>query len=111
MSLIPLAGEAQRLKSLRIYKALGAFTDQTLNRLTQLAAQLCEVPISLISIVDHTHQWFSASIDIDIDSTPREISFCTHTIMDDQLLVVEDATQDARFSQNPLVLGAPHIRF
>lgn len=79
--------------------------------LTGFAAALCEAPICLISIVDETTQRFLAKQGIDLCETPRESSFCAHAMLGSDLMVVPDATRDARFADNPLVTGEPFIRF
>src|SRR3954467_6705818 len=81
------------------------------DELTVFAAALCEAPICLVSIVGHTTQRFLATQGLDVCETPREWSFCAHAMLEADLMVVPDATLDPRFATNPLVTGAPHIRF
>ena len=91
---------------------LDSFERTAFNDLVKLAADTFEVPIATISIVDRDRQWFMSPVGLDVAETPREIAFCDHTIRaPDELLVVEDATQDERFASNPLVAGEPRIRF
>lgn len=85
--------------------------DESLHRVVELVASAFDVPIALVSIVDGDKQWFLARKGLDVESTPRDISFCGHAVAADELLVVEDATLDARFADNPLVTGAPEVRF
>ncbi len=86
--------------------------DSNYSDLVALAGQLCAAPIALISLVDETRQWFLSRIGTDLTETPRSISFCAHAIdHGDELFEVSDATQDARFSTNPLVTGPLGIRF
>ncbi|MCI1007364.1 GAF domain-containing protein [Herbaspirillum sp. C7C8] len=80
-------------------------------RLTGLTKRIFNVPIALISIVDNHRQWFKSGIGIDFVETPRDISFYAHAIHGDDILVIPDAKLDARFSDNPLVVGSPNIRF
>jgi len=86
-------------------------TEERFDRVAELAAYLFDVPIALISLVDADRQWFKACIGIDQRETDRSVSFCTHAIQVDEPMVVEDATEDARFADNPLVTGDPGIRF
>ena len=79
--------------------------------LVRLASAVCSAPISLVSLVDAHRQWFKASFGIEAKETLRDISFCTHAIQQADVFVVEDATQDERFRNNPLVTGDPTIRF
>ncbi|MBW7971831.1 PAS domain-containing protein [Bradyrhizobium sp. BR 10289] len=79
--------------------------------LTAFAAGLCEAPICLVSIVGDTTQRFLGKHGLDVGETPREWSFCAHAMLERDLMVVPDATQDPRFANNPLVTGEPHVRF
>jgi signal transduction histidine kinase len=82
------------------------------DHITELASQICSTPIALITLVDHDRQWFKSRVGLAEEQAGREESFCGHAILDPkQVLVVEDALQDARFSDNPMVLGGPKIRF
>lgn len=81
------------------------------DRLTRMAAKLLDAPIALISLVDRDRQWFKSCIGLDVSEAPRSLSFCGHALFDTQPLIVEDARKDARFFDNPLVTGDPHVRF
>ncbi|NML42333.1 response regulator [Ramlibacter sp. G-1-2-2] len=80
--------------------------------LVRIAAAVCGTPIALISLLDEDRQWFKANTGLDgVEETPRSLAFCDHAIRSDAVMEVQDATRDARFEANPLVTGAPHIRF
>lgn len=103
--------ERQRLDGLRRLAILDSTAEERFDRITRMARNMFEVPISLISLVDEERQWFKSRCGLDAQETPRDISFCGHAILGEGIFVVEDATRDPRFADNPLVLGAPHIRF
>ena len=106
-----LENESQRLQALRSLDLLDTPTESDFDELVYLAAQVCGVPISLVSLVDAERQWFKAVVGLTVRETPREVSFCSHAILNSELFVVEDATKDPRFADNGLVTGAPAIRF
>lgn len=104
--------EAQGLQSLRNYNILDTLPETAFDDLTLIAAQNCQTPIALISLVDESRQWFKSRHGIDVEETPREFSFCAFAILQkDTVMEVPDAQADPRFADNPLVTGAPHIRF
>lgn len=104
--------EAERLTELKSYNILDTLPDQDYDGLTKIAAQICEVPIALISLVDDNRQWFKSSYGLDATETPRDVSFCGHAINDkNNTLIVEDARKDERFFDNPLVIGGPEVIF
>ena len=103
--------ENTRIDSLRALGILDTPPEERFDRLTRLARRLFRVPIALVSLVDENRQWFKACVGLAATETPREISFCGHAILGDDILVVSDALADARFHDNPLVTGAPGIRF
>jgi len=107
----PGAHERQRLAALHSYRILDTGAENAFDDVTQLAARLCQAPIALISLIDDCRQWFKSRVGIDVSETPREISFCTHSIRHAGLTIVADARLDERFRDNPLVTGPPHIRF
>ena len=103
--------ESARLESLKNYQILDTSREKSFDDLTELAAQIFSVPIVAISILDADRQWFKSLVGLGITQTERCISFCTHTIKQSDPLIIEDATTDPRFEQNPLVMGELGIRF
>jgi len=105
--------EAQRLTTLREYQILDTNDDEAaFNDLASIAAAVCNTPVALVSLVDADRQWFKARIGVDVAETPRDMSFCARAILrPDELMEIADATQDARFNQNPLVTDGLKIRF
>ena len=103
--------EKARQESLEKYEILDTSKEKNLDDLTQLAAQVFSVPIVAISLIDKDRQWFKSSVGLGISQTERCISFCTHTIEQSEILIIENATQDERFKRNPLVTGELGIRF
>ncbi len=85
--------------------------DGQLQRIVEAAARHFAVPIAALSIIDHDRQWFAASVGLEGSESPRATSFCAHAMLMPDILVVADATGDARFAGNPLVLFDPNIRF
>jgi PAS domain S-box-containing protein len=107
----PTFDEAKRLEALRRYAVLDTLPEQPLDDLTTLAAQICEAPIALITLVDEHRQWFKARVGLETTETPRDTSFCAHAIHERDTFIVPNATQDERFVDNPFVTGEPYIRF
>ena len=103
--------EIQRLQVLREYNILDTLPEEQFDRLTKLAAIICEAPIALISLVDSDRQWFKSKVGLEVHQTSRDISFCQYTIMGEDFFEVEDVANDKRFSENLLVIGNPKIRF
>ncbi len=100
-----------RLKELFKYEVLDTQSEPAFDDITKLAAKLCETEICLISLVDRDRQWFKSRFGLDACETSREISFCGHAIMSDDLFIVENTLEDERFADNPLVTDDPNIRF
>ncbi|MBU0782830.1 MAG: PAS domain S-box protein [Gammaproteobacteria bacterium] len=103
--------EIARLKDLCSYKLLGTPAESEFDDIAELAAQICGTPTALISLIDEQRQWFKSTIGFDETETARDISFCGHAIAQTGLMEIQDTLQDERFRDNPLVTGAPHIRF
>jgi diguanylate cyclase (GGDEF)-like protein len=103
--------EAARLAVLRSLNILDTQADEHFDRITRIAAITFNVPTALVSLVDADRQWFKSCFGLDASETPRDISFCGHAILHDEAFVVEDATKDPRFADNPLVVDEPKLRF
>ncbi|MBL0882138.1 MAG: GAF domain-containing sensor histidine kinase [Chitinophagaceae bacterium] len=108
---IPVS-EQERLQELMRYEVLYTQYEEDFDQIVQLASAICKTPISTITLLDYKKQWFKAKIGIDNSEGDRDISFCGHAIAQDQsIMIVNDALEDQRFIDNPLVLGEPNIRF
>ena len=105
------AEEQARLSALKGYGVLDTPNEAEFDAIVREAASLCRAPIALVSLVDENRQWFKARLGLSAEETPRSISFCTHAIRGDDVMVVANAAQDERFADNPLVRGEPSIRF
>ncbi|MET0857514.1 MAG: GAF domain-containing protein [Telluria sp.] len=103
--------EADRLRALRGVALVDTAADAAFDRLTSLAAHATECPMALVTLLTSERQWFKSRIGIEVAETPRSWAFCSHTILNGGLTMVEDATTDPRFRFNPLVTGALRIRF
>ena len=104
--------EDARLRKLASFHILDTPPERDFDALTALARRLLDCPIALVSLVDQDRQWFKSAQGLgQVRETPRDQAFCAHTIHQDNLLVIEDASADPRFARNPLVVGKPHIRF
>ncbi|MFO7541701.1 MAG: PAS domain S-box protein [Thiobacillus sp.] len=103
--------EAQRLQALRERGILDTQPEERFDRLTRLARKMFGTQIALVSLVDAERQWFKSRQGLDACETGRDISFCGHAILGTDIFHVADASLDPRFADNPLVTGAPHIRF
>lgn len=103
--------ESSRLKALRATGLLDTEPEERFDRLTRLAKRIFDVPIAVISMVDEHRQWFKSRQGLDACETDRSLAFCAYALLQDEILEVIDAREDARFADNPLVTGTPHIRF
>lgn len=105
------SNESERLADLYSYRLLDTDAEIAYDEITHLASQICGVPIALISIVDKDRQWFKSKVGIDAEETPRDVSFCGHAINEEDLFIVENALNDERFADNPLVVDGPKVIF
>ena len=103
--------EAERLELLHALQLLDTEPEPIFDRLTRLLAHSLQTPIALFTLIDADRQWFKSRVGLELSETPRDQAFCAHAILSTEPMVVSDAFQDPRFASNPLVLGAPHIRF
>lgn len=105
------ADEPRRLAALRALGVLDTAAEERFDRLTRMAKRLFRVPIALVSLVDENRQWFKSCVGLEASETSRDISFCGHAILGDDIFIIPNAVADARFADNPLVVGEPNIRF
>jgi signal transduction histidine kinase len=103
--------EKERLQAVRAYRILDTPPEPDFDDLVALASEICEVPIALVTLMDEERQWFKATTGTEVRELPRSISFCGHAILQDHVFVVEDALEDPRFADNPLVSAPPNVRF
>src|SRR6476660_1598605 len=103
--------EEERLSALLAYKILDSNPEKDFDDITRLASEICETPMSVITLLDEDRQWFKSKIGLDLDATSREVSFCGHAInRPDETFIVENAIEDERFRDNPLVTEGIKIR-
>jgi GAF domain-containing protein len=105
------SNETERLQALLEYQILDTLPELAFDDITTLASSICDTPIAYVSLVDRDRQWFKSIVGFSATETPRDISFCGHTIQGNQILEIEDALHDVRFADNPFVLETPNIRF
>lgn len=105
------SSEPARLEALSAHAVLDTPPEEAFDALTRLAARLCGTPIALVSLVDEARQWFKSRVGLEEPETTREVSFCAHAILQEELFVVPDTHRDERFHDNPLVTGEPRVRF
>jgi len=103
--------ELARLEKLKSYGVLDTEAEESFDRITRIVAESLGVPIVLVSLIDSDRQWFKSRQGLDAEQTPRELAFCAHAINQNDVFVVNDAQEDERFSDNPLVTGDPNVRF
>lgn len=105
------ANERERLNDLNAYSIMDTHAEKDFDEIVNLASTICSTPISLVTLLDEKRQWFKARHGLEAPETSRDIAFCAHAILENNLMVVPDALQDERFIDNPLVTGHPDIRF
>ena len=103
--------ETSRVKALLGLSILDTKAEERFDRLTRMAQRVLKVPIALVSLLDSNRQWIKSCQGIQVQETSRDISFCSHAILDDETFVIPDTKLDTRFFDNPLVVGEPNIRF
>lgn len=104
--------ETERLQNLSSYCILDSEPEDDFDSITSLASEIFDVPICVITFIDNDRQWFKSKVGLNVNETPRDLSFCGHTINNpNQLTVIKNAKKDERFSDNPLVIGEPHVVF
>ncbi|WP_462275007.1 GAF domain-containing sensor histidine kinase [Ferruginibacter sp.] len=103
--------EDLRLQDLASYELMDTQAENEFDELVELAGQICKSPISLISLLDKDRQWFKSRKGLEDTETSRDVAFCAHAILQDDVMKVEDATKDVRFFDNPLVADGLKIRF
>jgi PAS domain S-box-containing protein len=112
MKISPIpSNESERLLALRELNILDTAAEKNFDDITLLASQICDAPISYISLLDKDRQWFKSTKGLSITETNRDISFCSHTIHQSGIMIVPDVLMDERFVDNPKVTGNPFIRF
>lgn len=104
-----LIDEPGRLAALRRYDVLDTEIEEPFEKLTSLVQAILKAPICTVSLIDAERQWFKSRIGLQMSETPRSTSFCTYAIAQREPLIIRDARSDVRFSDNPLVCGAPFI--
>ena len=104
--------EIKRLHALKEYSILDTMAEEEYDDITYLASQICQTPISLISLIDEKRQWFKSHHGLEATETPKEFAFCAHAINDkNNIFIIPDSRKDKRFHDNPLVTDDPHVIF
>ncbi len=103
--------DKQRLKTLHDYQVLDTESERCFDEITKLASDICNTPVALISLIDEKRQWYKSRVGMSCQESSREISFCGHTILEDELMIVPDALHDPRFADNPFVQDQPPLMF
>ncbi|MCP3129835.1 diguanylate cyclase [Shewanella sp. KJ2020] len=112
MQLPPIPdNELQRLATLRSLNVLDTDAEERFDRITRLTRRIFSLPYCVITLVDAHRQWFKSRQGLEITETPRDVSFCAHAINHEEIFIINDTLKDARFSDNPLVVQLPYMRF
>lgn len=103
--------EEARLSALKSYNILDTPPEETFDIIARLASHICKTPVAMVTLVDRHRQWFKSRVGIDIPETPRDLAFCSYTILQPNLFIIPDTKADERFMAHPLVANDPGIRF
>lgn len=103
--------ESDRLSDLKALNVLDTPREPRFDRITELVADIFDVPMVFLTLVDGDRQWYKSTYGIDVKATPRDVGFCAHAMLEPEPMVVPNATKDARFADNPFVTGEFHLRF
>lgn len=103
--------ESKRIAAVKRLKLLDTASEERFDRITRRAIEELQVPISTITLIDEEREWFKSCQGLPEPEGPRATSFCGHALLSRDMFIIEDATKDPRFSDNPSVIGPPHVRF
>lgn len=104
-------GEVQRLEALERYRIMDSGREEAFDEIAAFAAEICDTPIAIVSFIDAHRQYFKSEVGLGVSEVPLDSSFCRHVLLEDDFVIVPDATDDPRFACNPLVTSDPHLRF